>query len=701
MYFKQNKKSLLMLAISLVVILVTSFLGSLIQTKGYSIKITDLRDEKNTGMLIDEATGQPTNIKVSGTVASGLLYMPKDASETNKLPAVVLTHGYLNNRELQMPFAVELARRGFIVLAIDREGHGNHENTGSTGAMMATKGMYDSVKYLYNLPEVDKSKIGISGHSMGGYTTAMTLLQDSVTYGGFVDKSMKLDSYGLPVRDDKGEIVYKTLAEKQAEGQYLGIISAGLMQGWSQFIFADANVDVGMLKAKDDEFFYTSKDVDGNPTICRQFLQSQGAASFVGDTSWKTTGVIDIENGGYYVGGQKVDTPANGAAIDSPFRVIYEADEIHPLNHWSVPSTASLVEFFYTSFGTPNGHKYIKPSNQVWTLKEATATIGLAAVIFMIFPLISLLLTIPFFAELKKRRLETEDGRIVYEDVVPEVEAAGTVELKGLQAHLVYWIPAVVCFFVIAFNVDKISDWAGSVFPNSPLYPQDTTNWVSVWSAACGLIAIAIILLANVVTRVVNKIRHTEELNTNPFEVARIGSVSRLLKTLLLAAIVVSAMFTVLWVNWDIFTTDFRLWTLQMKVFNVELMLPTMLRYLPIFGVYYVCNAIANQTYRVKNLPEWASVAINAAFTAGAILLPILIQYITFKSTGVLWQPGMNLSYIVLFPIVAVLVIAVIISRYTYKKTGSIWLGAFINSILWTVITVAGTAASYAYIVAA
>ena len=61
----------------------------------------------------------------------------------------------------------------------------------------------------------------------------------------------------------------------------------------------------------------------------------------------------------------------------------------------------------------------------------------------------------------------------------------------------------------------------------------------------------------------------------------------------------------------------------------------------------------------------------------------------------------MNLSYIVLFPVVAVLVIAVIISRYTYKKTGSIWLGAFINSILFTVITVAGTAASYAYIVAA
>lgn len=682
MYFKQNKKSLLMLAISLVVILVTSFLGSLIQTKGYQLTITDLRDEKNTGVLYDETTGavvqydsdgngKMKDVAVSGVVASGLLYMPKDASEENQLPGIVLTHGYLNNRELQMPFAVELARRGFIVLAIDREGHGNHENTGTTNAMMATKGMYDSVKYLYNLPEVDKSKIGISGHSMGGYTTAATLASD----------------------------IYNPANHSKGTG--LGIISAGLMQGWSSFMGAGEDVDVGMLKAKDDEFFYTSKLADGTPSICRQFLQSQGAASFVGDTSWKQTGKIEIGNGQYYSGGVKLSKPQNGAAIDLPFRVIYEADEIHPLNHWSVPSTASLVEFFYTSFGTPNGHKYIKPSNQVWTLKEATATLGLAAVIFMIFPLISLLLTVPFFAELKKRRLETEDGRIVYEDVVPEVESAGSVELKGLQAHLVYWIPAVVCFFIIAFNVDKISDWAGSVFPNSPLYPQDTTNWVSVWSAACGLIAVGIILLANIVTRIVNKFRHTEELNTNPFEVARIGSVSRLLKTLLLAAIVVSAMFTVLWVNWDIFTTDFRFWTLQMKVFNVELMLPTMLRYLPIFGVYYVCNAIANQTYRVKNLPEWATVAINAAFTAGAVLLPIMIQYITFKSTGVLWQPGMNLSYIVLFPVVAVLVIAVIISRYTYKKTGSIWLGAFINSILWTVITVAGTAASYAYIVAA
>ena len=163
--FKKHKKNWLMLAISLGAILVSSFIGSLIQSKGGTIEVTDLRDETRTGEYVN-AAGQ--TIALKGTVKSGILYMPDDASKDNKKPAIVLTHGYLNNRELQLPNAVELARRGFIVLTIDREGHGNYENETNSSALMATSGMYDAVKYIYTLEEVDQSKIGISGHSMGG-----------------------------------------------------------------------------------------------------------------------------------------------------------------------------------------------------------------------------------------------------------------------------------------------------------------------------------------------------------------------------------------------------------------------------------------------------------------------------------------------------------------------------------------------------
>ena len=58
----------------------------------------------------------------------------------------------------------------------------------------------------------------------------------------------------------------------------------------------------------------------------------------------------------------------------------------------------------------------------------------------------------------------------------------------------------------------------------------------------------------------------------------------------------------------------------------------------------------------------------------------------------------MDLEYIVLFPIIPVLICATIISRILYKKTGDVWLGVVINTLLWTAVTVSGTTASLGYI---
>ena len=685
MFFKKNKKSLLTLGISLGSILVSSFFGSLIQTRGYSVKVTDLRDETRSGEFYNAAGEVVEGVTVKGTVKSGILYMPKDASEDHKLPAIVLTHGYLNNRELQMPNAIELARRGFIVLAVDREGHGNYENENNQNALMATNGLYDSAKYLYTLPEVDKTKIGITGHSMGGYTTAMSLYQDSTSY-----------VYTLCEQPDYSDYAEKLLA-LQKKGTNLGIISAGLMQGWDTFIYADPQVDVGILKAKDDEFFFGSKDAEGNPTICREYLQSQGAASFV-KLSWTAETGIDVKDGGVYVGGNLVET-TQGTAVDGAFRVVYESDEIHPLNHFSTESTGYVVDFFYNAFGTPDAHKFIKSTNQVWVLKELTATVGWAGIILMIFPLVSLLLELPFFAELKKRRVETADGRIAYEEIDSVVEAGGKAPLKGLRKHLSTWIPAVACTLFSGFSISPIQQWAGKVFEKSAYFPQDTTGWVAIWAICCGLFALTVILLTQAVNNIIDRVVHKEEAHhEDVLEVVKVGGLGRLVKTAILGTLVVVAMYVVLFANWAVFKTDFRFWTFAMKVFEVEIMLPTILRYAGLFGIFYLCNAIGNTTYRFNNLPEWATIAINAAFNIFGIGLVFAIQYGTFCTTGVLWNSAMNLSYIVLFPIIPVLICATIISRILYKKTGNIWLGVVINTLLWTAVTVSGTAASLGYV---
>ena len=683
MYFKKNFKQLLMLGIALAIILVSSFFGSMIQSRCWTIEVTDLRDEVREAQYYDAKTGEAVEgVMIEGEVKSGILYMPKAASESNPLPAIVFTHGYLNNREHQLPNAVELARRGFIVLTIDREGHGNHENSGSQSAMYATNGLYEAAKYLYTLPEVDKTKIGVSGHSMGGMTT--TTIIDPIIQGAL---GGKLDNYNQA---------------NWKNGSGYGIISAALIQGWSMVYMANSSIPVGILKAKDDEFFFSDKDVEGNPTICREYLHSQGAANFVGDYSYAVTKQpIDIKNGGIYVGGKLQDKEyAAGESVGSAFRVIYESNEIHPLNHFSTESTGYIVDFFYKAFGTPNGFKAIKSTNQVWVLKEAMATLGWVGILFMIFPLVNLLLGAPFFAELRRRRYETADGRIAYEDV-DEKAAAGTAELKGLRKHLSFWIPAVACTLFAGFSIAPIQTFADGAFTRTALFPQDTTGWVAVWSICCGLFALAMVLLTNLVNRIINAVVYKQDAaahNEDVLAVARIGSVGRLLKTLALAVIVVVAMYLVLFVNWAVWKVDFRFWTFCMKVFEVDLMLPTILRYAFLFGIFYLCNSICNQSYRVKNLPEWATIAINAFFNVAGIALVFAIQYGTFTSTGVLWKKDMALTYIVLFPIIPVLVVATIISRVLYKKTGNIWLGALINTLLWTTVTVSGTAASFGYI---
>ena len=53
-----------------------------------------------------------------------------------------------------------------------------------------------------------------------------------------------------------------------------------------------------------------------------------------------------------------------------------------------------------------------------------------------------------------------------------------------------------------------------------------------------------------------NSYRYYSEVDV--LEVARIGSVSRFLKTLALGALVVIAMYSVLFANWAVFKTDFR-----------------------------------------------------------------------------------------------------------------------------------------------
>src|ERR1700710_2363591 len=104
-----------------------------------------------------------------GLTQAGLLYVPASATAAHPAPAVLVSHGYINTREMQSPFAIELARRGFVVLAMDMVGHGYSD--GAVGQVRDLGGPA-ALRYLQSLPFVDKTNIGLEGHSMGGVPVA-------------------------------------------------------------------------------------------------------------------------------------------------------------------------------------------------------------------------------------------------------------------------------------------------------------------------------------------------------------------------------------------------------------------------------------------------------------------------------------------------------------------------------------------------
>jgi pimeloyl-ACP methyl ester carboxylesterase len=171
--------------LGLVLILGGSFLAHTIQTWN-GVKVEDVRFASDGGIT-----------------QSGLLYLPATATAKTPAPAVLASHGYINTREMQSAFAIELARRGFVVLAMDMTGHGYSQ--GSVGSN--DFGGPAALRYLQSRPEVDKAEIGLEGHSLGGGPIAAAAVAQPDGY-----RSMVLEGSTLGILGAKAPASPRNLA---------------------------------------------------------------------------------------------------------------------------------------------------------------------------------------------------------------------------------------------------------------------------------------------------------------------------------------------------------------------------------------------------------------------------------------------------------------------------------------------------------
>jgi dipeptidyl aminopeptidase/acylaminoacyl peptidase len=117
----------------------------------------------------------------------GLLTIPDGEMPAGGWPAILFNHGYIppevyKTTERYIAYVDRLARSGYIVYRIDYRGHDQSEGeaSGAYGNPGYEVDVLNAVASLKKYPQVNPDKIGMWGHSMGGYLTlrAMVISKD-------------------------------------------------------------------------------------------------------------------------------------------------------------------------------------------------------------------------------------------------------------------------------------------------------------------------------------------------------------------------------------------------------------------------------------------------------------------------------------------------------------------------------------------
>jgi len=118
-----------------------------------------------------------------GLTIYGLLTIPDGEMPPTGWPAIVFNHGYIppmeyRTTERYIAYVDWLARSGYVIFRIDYRGHDRSEGEarGAYGDPGYTVDVLNAVGSLKRFPQVDAQRIGMWGHSMGGYLTQRAMV---------------------------------------------------------------------------------------------------------------------------------------------------------------------------------------------------------------------------------------------------------------------------------------------------------------------------------------------------------------------------------------------------------------------------------------------------------------------------------------------------------------------------------------------
>ena len=190
---------------------------------GQSLTIASMRQRVYPGSAITiEQTLAPganysryiASYRSDGLKIYALFTVPNGQKPASGWPVIVFNHGYIppevyRTTERYVDYVDGFARNGYIVFKSDYRGHGSSEGeaVGGYGAPNYTVDVLNAVASLKKYADADPNRIGMWGHSMGGYITlrSMVLSKDvkvGVIWGGVVGSYNDImNNWHSPVRE--------------------------------------------------------------------------------------------------------------------------------------------------------------------------------------------------------------------------------------------------------------------------------------------------------------------------------------------------------------------------------------------------------------------------------------------------------------------------------------------------------------------
>lgn len=677
----KTKKAAIALAICLVISMACMVVANLIQTDFGNISVvTASFDVERPGMEDYTVTYK--------------MYIPKEASETNPLPAVLCLHGYQNDRETSAAYAMEIARRGMVAVAIDEYGHGYNSLS------MKERG-WTTYKIQGQSEDGNETvlKVNLSGAdrflTMMNFSTLSFFDGEAQTTNTNERVSIDADADGVTDSSMGGIDAFewmKTLPFVQADKIGITGHSMGTWASWSvaaacqdhaaivlqcgevfgDNIFDSENIEFHnllMLQARYDEFNYfrdyrqeTVKDSMLDSGIRDQFFTAYGRTENVGNYTWNTT---------------------YGSFNDGTARKVELIETNHRLTTHNSHAIATAMDWFTTALGAKTD---IAPYDLNFMFKEVLVMIAMLTVMVSLCPAVVLLTSIKPFNMVMFDRTKSQ-------------------RTPKLMTKKQWWKNGWIAVAISAVTYPFMTQLGHGLFPlPENIFRMTIGNGFLIWYMTLAIISIIMVT----VSRRRNVKKGVANLDYYDMGLAREDHATKVDWALLGKSFVVSAlaivyMYVLVVIFQSAFQLDLRFIWPFFKVFSGERFMEFLV-YLPFFSLFFIVNVgfklFGNmRQVRKETTGNFVKCWMGNVFVLlGGLLVVILLEYIPFFMG---FGPGADLLFGTTFggPFMSALILLApqfvfftFLSTWFERKTGSVYVGAFVSAMLATWIVTGGSA---------